>query len=141
MTFAPVADNASQSAHCWISVTWLAWDIRFRASDGHTKTNLPGARPNPFQTPRPHAFRAGQPSACAFLIMEDGSRTPMLTALAGVAIVAAPPAFAQSSDPPRAEGSAGWSLLPANGDHFPRPTSHGVVLGRRATHVVVRRRG
>lgn len=38
VTFAPVADNATQSAHYWISVTWPAGDIAFRASDGHTKT-------------------------------------------------------------------------------------------------------
>lgn len=64
--------------------------------------------------------------------MKDRTRTPILASLAGVTVVvalAAPPASAQSSDPPRAEVSAGWSLLPANGDDFPRPTSHGVVLG------------
>ena len=39
------------------------------------------------------------------------------------------PAMAQTSAPPRVEIFAGYSLLPANGDDFPRATSHGVQAG------------
>lgn len=41
----------------------------------------------------------------------------------------ATPAYAQLSSTPKLELYAGYSLLPANGDDFPRTTSHGVQLG------------
>lgn len=71
-------------------------------------------------------------SACAFLIMRDRLSRSNLASIGAAVLVAglaSRPAFAQAANPPRAEVSAGWSLLPANGDDFPRPDSHGIVLG------------
>jgi len=44
-------------------------------------------------------------------------------------LASAVPAVAQTADHPRVEFFAGYSLLPANGDDFPRATSHGVQIG------------
>ncbi|HEX5215831.1 MAG TPA: outer membrane beta-barrel protein [Vicinamibacterales bacterium] len=52
-------------------------------------------------------------------------RTVCVAALLALAA----PAYAQLGAPPRFEVFGGYSLLPANGDDFPRATSHGVQAG------------
>src|SRR6185436_4643538 len=46
-----------------------------------------------------------------------------------ILLASSAPARAQTSALPRAEIFAGYSLLPANGDDFPRATSHGFQIG------------
>jgi hypothetical protein len=54
----------------------------------------------------------------------------MRTATAfAVLLACSAPAHAQTGSAPRVELYAGYSLLPANGDDFPRATSHGVQAG------------